>query len=148
MTISGPRAVPEVEKVQIGRFRWCEREFTVSRPEDLAALDGMLRRVGEPFEERVVSLLLNGTIDLDMREQLDCLLEAWRGRLLYLREHCDNLIATPTDADLDRIDTGGFVRAAVDRLRRMQADASDPDHRYATDAIALLHRIHTGAGPQ
>jgi DNA repair exonuclease SbcCD nuclease subunit len=148
VNIDRPGATPVVEKVRVGRFRWCDQHWEVNGATDVAALDQKLLALSEPFHETVVSLSVTGTIDLETREKLDRLLETWRGRLLHLGEHLDGLIARPSEADLDRIDTGGFVRAAVERLRRAGTNRFDPDNPYAGDAIAMLYRIHAGGGAQ
>jgi DNA repair exonuclease SbcCD nuclease subunit len=148
VNIENPGAMPLVEKIPVGRYRWFELNHEINNAADLAALDRKLSEITEPFHESVVALVLTGATDLETRERIDRLLEAWRGRLLYLREDTDGLIARPTDSDLDRIDTTGFVRAALERLRGTAVDPHDPDHSYAGDAIAMLYRIHTGGGAQ
>jgi DNA repair exonuclease SbcCD nuclease subunit len=148
VTIDDPGAVPFVQKIQVGCYRWFELNHEINNAADLAALDQTLREVTEPFHESVVTLAVSGTVDLETRTRIDRLLETWRGRLLYLREDTDGLIAQPTEADLDRIDTSGFVRNALERLRRTAADPRDPDYCHSGDAIALLYRIHTSGDAQ
>jgi DNA repair exonuclease SbcCD nuclease subunit len=148
VTVDSPGAVAMVEKIRVGCYRWFELDHEINNAADLAALDQKLCDITEPFHESVVTLVVSGTVDLETRGKIERLLETWRGRLLFLRENIDDLIALPTDADLDRIDTAGFVRAALERLRRTAADPRDPDYRYGGDAIALLYRIHTGSGAQ
>ncbi len=146
--IENPGTMPLVEKVPVGRYRWFELNHEINNQADLVSLDRKLADITEPFQDSVVRLVLTGAIDLETDEKMDRLLEAWRGRLLYLREDTTGLIARPTDADLDRIDTAGFVRAALERLRRTASDSADPNHSYSGDAIALLYRVHTGGGAQ
>lgn len=146
VSIDNPGAMPLVEKIQVGRYRWFELSHEINNAADLAALDRKISEIADPFHDSVVKLVLSGAIDLDTQAKIDRFLEAWRGRLLYLREDIDSLVARPTDADLDRIDTTGFVRAALERLRRTAAEPHGPDHIYANDATALLYRIHTAGG--
>jgi DNA repair exonuclease SbcCD nuclease subunit len=148
VTIDGPGAMPVVEKIGIGRFRWFELSHEINEAADVLALDKKLHQLGEPFHEAVVNLIITGAVDLETRDRIERLLETWRGRMLYLQEHVDDLVARPTDADLDHIDTGGFVRVGLQRLRRAGADPLDPDHTYAGEAIAMLYRIHTKGGSQ
>jgi len=146
--IEKPGATPLVEKVRVGRFRWFDQHWELNGVADIAALDQKLIELSEPFHETLVNLTVTGAIDLETREKFERLLETWRGRLLHLGEHLEDLIARPSEADLDRIDAGGFVRAAVDRLRGAGADPVNPDSQYARDAIAMLYRIHTGGSAQ
>ena len=55
-----------------------------------------------------------------------------------LRVERDQLYAQPTLDDLDRIDRGGVVRAAADRLRALGDDAGD-EGELAREA---LHRLY------
>jgi hypothetical protein len=71
------------------------------------------------------------------------LLSRWRGRFTWLGDDCLQLVAQPTDADLDRIDAGGFVRTAMEQLRAIHVNPSDPNQKYATGALRLLYQIHT-----
>ncbi len=148
VTIDDPGSVAVVQKMQVGCYRWFELNHEINNAADLAALDQKLRDVTEPFHESVVTLAVSGTVDLETRTRIERLLETWRGRLLYLREDTGGLIAQPTEADLDRIDTSGFVRTALERLRRTAADPRDPDYRYSGDAIGLLYRLHTSGDAQ
>lgn len=144
--IESPGAIPAVERVRIGRFRWFNQEWELNGVADVAALDEKLRAMGEPFHEALVNLRIVGAVDLETRERLERLLETWHGRLLHLGEQLDGLIARPSDSDLDRIDIGGFVRTAVNRLNLAEANPLDPDHAYAGDAITLLYRLHMSSG--
>lgn len=146
VTIDRPGAVAVVEKIRVGCYRWFELSHEINNAGDIAALDQTLCDITEPFHESVLRLVVSGAVDLTTREKIERLLETWGGRLLYLREDLDGLIARPTGADLDRIDTTGFVRVALEILQRAAAEPRDPDYSYAADAIALLYRIHTGGG--
>ncbi|HLH08345.1 MAG TPA: AAA family ATPase [Terriglobales bacterium] len=119
VSLENPGSMPLVEKIPVGRYRWFELSHEINHAADLAALDRKISEIADPFHDSVVKLVLSGAIDLDTHVKIDRFLEAWRGRLLYLREDIDGLVTRPTDADLDRIDTAGF------RSRRPGALAPD-----------------------
>ena len=146
VTITAPGAEPVVEPVRVARYIWSDIHAVVNDADDLAAIDARLNELAEPFDQHVVMLTLTGVVDFAIREQLDVLLSKWRGRLTWLGDDCSCLVAQPTDADLDRIDTAGFVRTAMERLRAIQASPADQDHDLATGALRLLYQIHTSGG--
>lgn len=146
VTIRAPGAVPEVERVRVAHYLWKEIEAVLTDVEDLETLDARLNGLGGPLEQYVVTLTVKGAVDFETREQLDLLLSKWRGRFTWIGDDCSQLVAQPTEADLDRIDTAGFVRAAMDRLRAIQANPADPGHDVAVGALRLLYQIHTTQG--
>ena len=143
---AAPGVTPDVKRVRVAHHMWTDTEAVLNHPSDLAALDAKFTGLGEPVDRHVVMLTLRGTVDLKTREQLDRLLSKWRGRFTWLGDDCSGLVEQPTDDDLDRIDTAGFVRTAMERLRTTQADTADPNHELAAGALRLLYQIHTTGG--
>jgi DNA repair exonuclease SbcCD nuclease subunit len=141
--ISAPGAEPGVEPIRVARHTWRAIEAELNNAEDVAVLDARLSELGEPLDQHIVMLMVTGVVDLSTWKQLDLLLSKWRGRRTWLGDDCSGLVARPTDADLDRIDTAGFVRAAMERLQAIQANPAQPDHEVASGALRLLYQIHT-----
>jgi len=142
--MDSPGATPEIEKIRVGQYSWHELDCSLNRSEDLVTLDAEFRGLEEPYADRVVAVNLSGSVDLETREKLGLLLDRWRAKFLHLQERLEGLVSKPTLADLDCIDTAGFVRTALDRLVRMQDDPGNPEHEHATSAVELLYRIHAG----
>ena len=69
-------------------------------------------------------------------------LEDLKARVHHLRVDDSLLIAEPSDDDLDRIDTLGFVRSAIDSLRAQAADPADADRETARLALQMLFMEH------
>jgi hypothetical protein len=143
VTIAAPGSQLVVEPLHVARFTWTSIAAHLNGNEDLGALEAQFSSLGEPFDQYIVSLVVAGTVDFATRELFDRLLSRWRGRFTSLGDDCLQLVAQPTDADLDRIDSGGFVRTAMENLRAVHANPSDPNHKYATGALRLLYQIHT-----
>ena len=51
----------------------------------------------------------------------------------------------PTADDLDALGAGGFVRAALARLRAKASDGADPERDAARVALRMLYLDHLGA---
>lgn len=146
VTVTSQGAKPDVKPVRVAHYVWTEMDSVLNDPSDLAALDAKFNGLDEPFDQHVVMLTIRGAMDLKTREQVDDLLSKWRGRFTWLGEDCLGLVAQPTDDDLDRIDTAGFVRAAMERLRATQANSGDPNHELAAGALRLLYQVHRAGG--
>ena len=87
-------------------------------------------------------LKLTGVVDFALHEKLRDRLEAWDARLRYLRREDEALVAQPSDDDLDGIDRGGFVRAAVEALRARAEDPHDAEREIARAALLRLYHEH------
>ncbi len=146
VTIREPGAPPEVEKVRAGHFAWRSEEAKVRDAEDIETLD---RKIGElaPDPARcLLRLTLSGAVDLAARARLRERLARWGALLHHLDVRDDGLLDEPNDDDLDRIDRGGFVRTAVERLRSRAQDEADPDRAAAAMALLRLYETHVGSG--
>lgn len=140
VTLPGPGQAPQVERRAVGAHRWHQLEAAVSDEAGLAALEAQLASLGEPYDDRVIQLTLEGSLSLALRRELDELLERWAARFLHLRVEDAALRPAASKADLERLDDGGLVSAAVDRLRELEARAGDPDQPYAAAALQRLYR--------
>jgi hypothetical protein len=141
--IAGPRAPPTVEPVAIGHYTWIRREIELldGRCDAALAIFDTL-----PVEHRrcVVSLALTGALSLAERHRLAQERAVLEARLHHLEIDETALVDEPTADDIDAIDTAGFVRVAVERLRAKAADPSDPDHREARMALRMIYLDHVG----
>ena len=61
----------------------------------------------------------------------------------YLEVDDAGLVVEPTEDDLDMIDTTGFVRTGMERLREQ---LNGPDAETARRALALLYGLHHQTG--
>ena len=140
--IERPGALPSIEKIAVGHYVWQEPKFSIHRAEDIAALDRELKGLGSDPGGLLVRLKVEGVVTLALREQLREKLEEWEARLRYLEADDRELIAEPSEDDLDRIDRGGFVRLAVESLSERVADPDDPEREIAKAALLRLYQEH------
>ena len=147
VTIEQSGALPVVTSERVAFYRWDDLEFSLSSAADIAALDALLMQLVAPLDRHIVSLRLSGSLDLSARQQFEFFLSRWRPRFASLQEDISALCAQPTDADLDRIDTSGFLRSAMNRLRTIHGDPSNPNQPYAAEALNLLYQVHAAEGP-
>jgi DNA repair exonuclease SbcCD nuclease subunit len=140
--IDAPGSAPAVEKVRVGRYDWRELHVAIHTTDDVAAIADAFKALGEPLDARVVSLTLEGAVDLATQLAVNETLEDLKARVHHLRVDDSLLIAEPSDDDLDRIDTLGFVRSAIDSLRAQAADHADADRETARLALQMLFMEH------
>ena len=143
VSIEGVGAPPQVERLGVGRFAWTRL--------DVPLLDGTgarmlheLEALASPPRDTVLSLRLAGSLTLAERHRLEGSLDHWRARLHHLDVDHADLLDEPTDDDLDAIDTAGFVRLAVDRLRAKAQNAADPEREAARVALRMIYLDHAG----
>ena len=125
---------------RVGRWRFRQAVFDVAGEQDL---EEVLRWLEEPADKphTIAKLALRGTLTLRDRARLDAALASAAetyGALEEWDRHAQ-LLTTPDEDDLDRMEVGGFVASAVEELRARAADGGD-DAEVAGDALALLYR--------
>lgn len=131
-----------MERVPVGHYRWLQLDFSLHQEQDLAALEAALATLGEPLAQKVVALDLRGTLSLGLRQRLDELLDHWGPRLHVLKVNADALHPEATAADLEQIDSSGFLHQAIARLQQIQADPHHPDRPFAAAALQRLYRTY------
>ena len=112
--IDRPGAPPSVDPIPVGRYVWRQIEWAIYGAPDIDALERRLESLCQDPARLLVWLKLAGVVDFALHEKLRDRLAAWDARLRYLRREDEALVAQPSDDDLDGIDRGGFVRAAVE----------------------------------
>jgi hypothetical protein len=144
--IDGVGAPERIETVPVGHYCWIRLEVELLGACDkaLEALEGLRQ------EHRccVISLNLTGSVSLSERHRLERELRAWEARLHHLEVDTSSLFDDPTADDLDALDTSGFVRIAVERLKAKLSNHSDPERDIARTALrmAYLDHIRTTSG--
>jgi DNA repair exonuclease SbcCD nuclease subunit len=145
VTLTEPRGAPTVEVVPVGHFRWKQFEHIVTGEDDVAALDALLSEESQA-DRLVANLTVRGTVDLATRQRVEELIDRHRARCHILRIDDDELVAMPSDQDLDRIDTMGFVRSAIEELRTKANNPGDSENQIARSALQKLYLEHLRLG--
>ncbi len=141
VTIDSPGAPARVEPVRVGHYRWSRL--------DVELVDGTADRVllaladlDAEVARSVVALRVSGSISLSERHRLDREMDNWQARFHHLDTDLTALCDEPTTDDLDAIDTGGFVRLAIERLKAKADDAQHPERGAARVALRMLYLDH------
>ncbi|MDX3966821.1 MAG: DNA repair exonuclease [Bradyrhizobium sp.] len=142
VTIEGPGTAPRVEGIPVATYRWIQRSVEIA-PGGAEEVRTGLDVPEEELERCVVQLDLEGTVDLATRMEVSEKLDDLSARVLHLKENDAGLVVEPTEDDLDAIDTAGFVRVAMNRLREK---LHGPDATTARRALALLYGLHHRGG--
>ena len=144
--IDRPGAPPSVERIPVGRYVWRQSERAIHGVPDVDALERHLESLCPDPARLLVWLKLAGVVDFALHEKLRDRLAAWDARLRHLRCEDEALVAHPSDDDLDGIDRGGFVRAAVETLRARAEDPHDAEREIARAALLRLYHEHVRMG--
>ena len=149
VTINEPGALPQIEKVSTSHFLWHSGAAEIRCTEDIKALDQMIKELASDTSRCLLRLTLSGAVNLSTRTKLHRHLEEWGALLHHLDIRDRGLLDAPSEDDLDRIDRGGFVRTALERLQSCARNEADPERDAAMRALVLLYETHVGtAGDQ
>lgn len=146
--IPSPGAPEEADAIAVGHYSWMRLEVELLGTCD-KAIDAF-RELGSNPRACVVDLVFKGTISLAERHRLDRLLKELDSLVHYLEVDTSLLRDDPTPEDIVRLDMGGFVRTAADRLVAMAADPTNPQRaneaRMALRMMYFDHLAHAGHG--
>jgi DNA repair exonuclease SbcCD nuclease subunit len=140
--IAGPGALPVVSEHVTGRYRWRQSEERVDGPEAVQDMETKLRALPD-LSCTAMRLTLVGTLPLSTRIQLEHRLMALSAAMLWLDPNLSLLHSQPSEADLERIDFDGVLRAAADELRSQSQDPSrgEEDRKRASEALIELYLL-------
>ena len=136
-------AAPAVEKVPIGKYVWKVADHSIRNEADLDALTQQINQLGPDFGNVLLRLKLAGVVNLELHAKLDKWIARWGARLHHLEVDEKELLAEPTEDDLDQIASRGFIRTASDRLRTLTSDLnkSEREREIANAALMRLYQL-------
>lgn len=140
VTLDAPGAVPVVEVLSTGRYRWRQLELRLAVPSDV---DLALQTLAEAGASDVLHGRVSGRCDLQGQRRLQQGVEAARARVRALLEDAQGLRIEPTQDDLEALHADGYVGEVLQQLRAEQmTDAGDgppgPQSERARDALVIL----------
>jgi hypothetical protein len=146
--VTSARMVPTVQPIATCRYAWHVIEKTLTDPAQVELLERELRALDNDLGRIVLDLRVRGALSLAGRKAFeDRILQSVGAALRGLRFDEGGLVLDPSDADLDEIDRGGFVRVAADRLKAMAEDAANPQQaQLAALALKRLYVEHLRHG--
>lgn len=142
VTLTGPGAMPQVDAVSTGQFRWHRPDFDLLPGEPLSArladvLPGHARR------DALVQLRATGRLTLAERSELEAALAAIAPDFGWFDADLSALGAEILPGDLDMIDRGGALRRAAEVLAQGAADttAARDSRDLAEAALGRLYAL-------
>lgn len=135
VTVAGPGAVPEVQPVQTGRYRWRQLEFRLAVASDV---EEAIRSLDDVGPDDVLQFRLAGTCDLRGQRRLQNSVDTARARVRALVHETHELRLEPTQEDIDELHADGYVGEVLQQLRGEQ---TGPDAEKARDALVILARF-------
>lgn len=133
VTIAGPGAPPEVERLRIGAFTWRSLTPVIDIASDI---DAMLAMLGALGKGDVVELRPAGACTLGDRKRLAAGIDDARARIRALSLDDAGLRVAPTDDDIAALRADGYVGDVLAELRRRQGTGDDETARAALLLLA------------
>ena len=140
--IEGTLAAPAVTPIQTGCYTWTTVSEQVNCRNDIKHLARKLRGSFDNLDRVLVRLSLEGALSLEDRLYFqEQIVDSVSAAFCFMRIDDHRLFPRPTDEDLNRIDRGGFVRAAAEELKRV-AEEGNGDSDIAAAALERLFVEH------
>lgn len=141
--IEGRGAAPSVTPLTTGHYNWDRRSEQVSGRPDIDHLAEKLRTAADELDRVLIHLAVDGALSLEDRQYFqDQIVDGVSAAFCFMRVDDRRLFPRPTPEDLDRIDRGGFVRAAADELKRLTDEGGDAERDIAAEALQRLYIEH------
>ncbi len=138
--IDSPRAMPRVTPVDTGSFEWFNLTDRLASREDIDRLELKIRNLGNELSRILIRLKVEGALSLEDQEYFQArIVDRASAALCFLEVNQDELLAMPTEEDLDQIDVGGFVRNAAERLRSLAEYGNESEKGLAREALQRLY---------
>ncbi|WP_338878852.1 DNA repair exonuclease [Achromobacter veterisilvae] len=134
--IDAPGAVPAVERLATGKYRWSAWSETLSLPTDAQAL---AERMAALRAEDVLRLDVQGHVNMETWDALQQAVDRAAAQVRALLPDLSGLKLEPDDADLAELRASGYVGEVAAQLQALQADAAQS--AVAGEALRLLLRF-------
>ncbi len=147
VTLSGPRAVPEVAQVETGRFDWSEVDLHLTPEQDaVQAFRAALPEGSAARRDVLLRLRASGWIRLPQRTALETAIENMAPEFGHFVFRDDGLMTECVAEDLDAIAAGGALRMAAEGLYEdaRKEGAGDRERRIADAALSRLYAFVQG----
>ena len=137
--IEGPQATPAVTPIPTGQYKWIEVSEQINNEAEIDRLAGKLRNSAGELDRALVHLSVEGAVSLENRQHFqEKIIDGVSAAFCFMRIDDRRLFPQPTAEDMDRIDRGGFVRAAADELKRLAEERGE----HSGIAAAALERLY------
>lgn len=134
--IAAPGAMPEVERVATGKFRWSAWTEELNLPSDAQAL---AERMAALRAEDVLRLDVQGHVNMETWDALQRAVDQAAAQVRALLPDLSGLRLEPDEADLAELRASGYVGDVAAQLQAMQADPAES--AVAGEALRLLLRF-------
>lgn len=137
-----PGGLPQVTRLRTGKFQWLKRDWRVDAATAFKAECAQLFGDINPATT-LLQLRLAGIVSLaDRVAILASLGHDLAHRLRYLENQADDLVARPTEADIEALSTEGISGAAATRLAAL-IETGGPEAIIAKGALERLFVEHS-----
>jgi DNA repair exonuclease SbcCD nuclease subunit len=141
--IEGADARPSVTPLAAGYYNWTTLAERLNNRDDIDFLANKLRGLAEELDRVLVHLAVEGALSLADRQYFEeQIVEGVSAALCFMRVDDSRLFPQPSPEDLDRIDSGGFVRTAAETLKRQTEEGGEDERELAAEALQRLYIEH------
>jgi len=133
VTLSGVGQTPQVQVLETGRYQWQTLHWRLHGEASVQEAIAQLAQLGT---NAVVSLHLEGSLNLAAHARLTAALTQAQGRTRSLEVDTSQLRLEPDEGDLQRLQAQGYMGEVIASLRAQQQEPETAE--VARDALILL----------
>lgn len=128
-----------VTALPTAQYHYIDINREICSSDDVQALQREIEALPAP-KHSLVRFVLTGVVSLEVREQLDRLVEDMEQRVAFITVQDNNLMPMPTDNDVQRFSTGSIAALSLQRLCQLREQATEEERPLYSRAIALAYR--------
>lgn len=131
---------PKVESVDTTEFFWETLNEKINDSQQIDRLGNKLSNLGPDLERILVRLKVEGVISLALHSKFEeKIVGRFDASFRYLSVDNENLHLQMTEDDLNRVDTGGFVRKAAEKLKDLAENSEGENRKLTSLALKRLY---------
>jgi DNA repair exonuclease SbcCD nuclease subunit len=137
--IDAPGALPQVSVLDTARHTWQAWSCRLDVASDVDAVVARLAVLGETHPQAVLSLQLQGKVDLAAQQRIRHAVDEALAHARHIGVDFSGLQLSPTDDDIAALQADGYLADLLGELRDTQAQSPDAvEQAVAREALAIL----------
>lgn len=142
--IDGPGALPQVSVLDTARHPWQAWSCRLDVASDVEALEARLAALCETHPQVVLSLQLQGKVDLAAQQRIRKAVDEALAHARHIGVDYSGLHLAPTEDDIAALQADGYLAELLCELRDTQAQSPDDgEQAVAREALAILAGLLT-----
>jgi DNA repair exonuclease SbcCD nuclease subunit len=141
--LSVPGALPQVKRVELGKYRWHKLGMSITSSSDIDVLETRIRALSDSLETVLLRLTVSGALSLVEHQYFEDRIRTSTLNALRYGEVDDKLLlVNMQETDWEALELTGYIRQAVIKLKSLAADVGNSESPIAQLALQKIYLEH------